>query len=86
VVVAPFGPIGVPSDLIDRAHDRGILWLQTAGDADGAEVALEAGADVLIAQGTEAAGNGGCIGEAVGESQPLRPAARTARGIASITL
>jgi len=54
--------------LIDRAHDRGILWLQTAGDADGAEVALEAGADVLIAQGTEAAGNGGCIGEAAGES------------------
>jgi len=78
--------MGVPSDLIDRAHDRGILWLQTVGDAEGAEAALEAGADVLIAQGTEAGGNGGCIGEAAGESQPMRPAARTAGSITSITL
>ena len=57
--------MGVPSDLIRRAHDRGILWLQTVGDADGAKVALEAGADVLIAQGTEAGGNGGWIGTLV---------------------
>ena len=57
--------MGVPSDLIDRAHDRGILRLQTVGDAEGAEAALEAGADVLIAQGTEAGGNGGWIGTLV---------------------
>jgi len=57
--------MGVPTDLIDRAHDRGILWLQTVGDAEGAEAALEAGADVLIAQGTEAGGNGGWIGTLV---------------------
>ena len=57
--------MGVPADLIDRAHDRGILWLQTVGDAEGAEAALEAGADVLIAQGTEAGGNGGWIGTLV---------------------
>jgi len=57
--------MGVPTDLIDRAHDRGILWLQTVGDAEGAEAALEAGADVLIAQGTEAGGNGGWVGTLV---------------------
>jgi len=57
--------MGVPAGLIDRAHDRGILWLQTVGDAEGAEAALEAGADVLIAQGTEAGGNGGWIGTLV---------------------
>jgi len=57
--------MGVPTDLIDRAHDRGILWLQTVGDAEAAEAALEAGADVLIAQGTEAGGNGGWIGTLV---------------------
>lgn len=57
--------MGVPSDLIDRAHDRGILWLQTVGDAEAAEAALKAGADVLIAQGTEAGGNGGWIGTLV---------------------
>jgi enoyl-[acyl-carrier protein] reductase II len=53
--------MGVPRELIARAHDRGVLWLQTVGDAEAAEVALAAGADVLIAQGTEAGGNAGWI-------------------------
>jgi enoyl-[acyl-carrier protein] reductase II len=53
--------MGVPADLIARAHDRGILWIQTVGDRRAAELALEAGADVLVAQGTEAAGNAGWI-------------------------
>ena len=53
--------MGVPADLIARAHDRGILWLQTVGDAAAAERALEAGADVLIAQGGEAGGNSGQV-------------------------
>jgi nitronate monooxygenase/enoyl-[acyl-carrier protein] reductase II len=53
--------MGVPADLIARAHDRGILWLQTVGDVEAAEVALEAGADVLIAQGGEAGGNSGWV-------------------------
>jgi enoyl-[acyl-carrier protein] reductase II len=57
--------MGIPRDLIDKAHDRGIVWLQTVGDVEGAEAALEAGADVLIAQGTEAGGNGGWIGTLV---------------------
>ncbi|TCM39678.1 nitronate monooxygenase family protein [Kribbella sp. VKM Ac-2568] len=53
--------MGVPAELIKRAHDRGILWLQTVGDPASAEVALAAGADVLVAQGTEAGGNSGWI-------------------------
>ena len=53
--------MGVPAELIARAHDRGILWLQTVGDLEGAEAALAAGADVLIAQGAEAGGNCGWI-------------------------
>ena len=56
-----FGPaaisfhMGVPTDLIAAAHERGIVWLQTVGDVDGVIAAIEAGADVLIARETEAA-------------------------------
>lgn len=53
--------MGVPADLIARAHDHGILWIQTVGDRRAAELALEAGADVLVAQGAEAGGNAGWI-------------------------
>jgi enoyl-[acyl-carrier protein] reductase II len=53
--------MGVPAGLIARAHDRGILWIQTVGDKRAAEVALEAGADVLVAQGSEAGGNAGWV-------------------------
>ena len=53
--------MGVPADLIARAHDRGILWIQTVGDRRAAELAVGAGADVLIAQGTEAGGNSGWV-------------------------
>jgi nitronate monooxygenase/enoyl-[acyl-carrier protein] reductase II len=54
--------IGVPPDLIERAHEAGILWLQQVSDLEQAREALAAGADVLIAQGGEAGGNGGWIG------------------------
>jgi enoyl-[acyl-carrier protein] reductase II len=62
-----FGPavisfhMGVPAELIARAHDRGILWMQAVGDTEAAETALAAGADVLIAQGTESGGNAGWV-------------------------
>ena len=62
-----FGPaaisfhMGVPADLIQRAHDKGITWLQTVGEVEAAEQAVAAGADVLIAQGGEAGGNAGWI-------------------------
>ena len=57
--------MGIPADLVSRAHDRGIKWLQTVGDVEGAQVALDAGADVLVAQGTEAGGNAGWIATSV---------------------
>ena len=62
-----FGPaaisfhMGIPGDLIGAAHDRGVLWLQTVGDTGAAVDAIEAGADVLIAQGGEAGGNAGWV-------------------------
>ena len=52
---------GVPAELIARAHDWGIAWLQTVGDRPSAEAALAAGADVLVAQGSEAGGNSGWV-------------------------
>ena len=62
-----FGPaaisfhMGVPTELIAAAHERGIAWLQTVGDVEAAVAAIEAGADVLVAQGTEAGGNAGWV-------------------------
>jgi enoyl-[acyl-carrier protein] reductase II len=53
--------MGIPAELIGRAHDRGIRWIQTVGETRAAELALEAGADVLVAQGTEAGGNAGWV-------------------------
>jgi enoyl-[acyl-carrier protein] reductase II len=53
--------LGVPTDLIARAHDAGILWLQQVIDRSQAEEALAAGADVIIAQGGEAGGHSGAV-------------------------
>ena len=51
----------VPGDLIARAHDAGILWIQQVVDLREAEQAVEAGADVIIAQGGEAGGHCGSV-------------------------
>lgn len=53
--------MGVPADLISRAHEAGILWIQQVIDVDEAAQALAAGADVIIAQGGEAGGHGGWV-------------------------
>jgi enoyl-[acyl-carrier protein] reductase II len=57
--------LGVPADLIARAHDAGILWIQQVMTRAQAEEAVAAGADVIIAQGGEAGGNGGWVGTIV---------------------
>jgi enoyl-[acyl-carrier protein] reductase II len=57
--------IGDPGDLVQRAHDAGILWIQQVFDLDQARRAVDRGADVIIAQGGEAGGNGGFIGAMV---------------------
>ncbi len=53
--------LGVSADLVSRAHDAGVLWLQQVMSRAQAEDALAAGADVVIAQGGEAGGNGGWV-------------------------
>ena len=53
--------MGIPAHLVARAHDHGIRWIQTVGNVPAAEAALAAGADVLVAQGTEAGGNAGWV-------------------------
>jgi len=53
--------LGVPADLVARAHDAGILWIQQVMNRTQAESAVAAGADVIVAQGGEAGGNGGWV-------------------------
>jgi enoyl-[acyl-carrier protein] reductase II len=53
--------LGVPAELIARAHDAGILWIQQVMDRQQAERALDAGADVIVAQGGEAGGHSGWV-------------------------
>jgi nitronate monooxygenase/enoyl-[acyl-carrier protein] reductase II len=57
--------IGDPGDLVRRAHDAGILWIQQVFDLEQARRAVDRGVDVVIAQGGEAGGNGGFIGTMV---------------------
>jgi enoyl-[acyl-carrier protein] reductase II len=53
--------LAVPQDLIARAHERGILWIQQVVDRGQAEESVAAGADVIIAQGGEAGGHAGSV-------------------------
>jgi enoyl-[acyl-carrier protein] reductase II len=53
--------LGVPADLIARARDAGILWIQQVMSRAQALEAVEAGADVIVAQGGEAGGNSGSV-------------------------
>jgi enoyl-[acyl-carrier protein] reductase II len=51
----------VPADLIARAHEAGIMWIQQVVDRREAEESVAAGADVIVAQGGEAGGHGGHV-------------------------
>jgi nitronate monooxygenase/enoyl-[acyl-carrier protein] reductase II len=53
--------LGVPADLVARAHDAGVLWIQQVVNRDQAEAAVRAEVDVIIAQGGEAGGHGGFV-------------------------
>ena len=50
-----------PGNFIKRAHDAGILVLHQVHTVQQARVAAEQGADVIIAQGSEAGGHGGTV-------------------------
>jgi nitronate monooxygenase/enoyl-[acyl-carrier protein] reductase II len=53
--------LGDPGELVARAHDAGIRWIQQVMDVDQARDAVRCGADVIIAQGSEAGGHSGYV-------------------------
>ncbi|MEV6599985.1 nitronate monooxygenase family protein [Actinoplanes sp. NPDC051346] len=69
-----------PDDVIDRAHERGLLVAALAGRADHARRHVAGGVDIVVAQGYEAGGHTGEIAsmvlvpevvDAVGEGVPV---------------
>lgn len=50
---------GDPGPYADRVHDAGALLILQVTDLDEARRAVEVGADVIVAQGSEAGGHGG---------------------------
>src|SRR5436190_8508265 len=53
--------LGVPRDAIDLCHERGVLVANMCGKVVHAVHAVEAGCDLVIAQGTEAGGHTGQV-------------------------
>ncbi len=54
--------LGVPpKDIVDRAHRQGVLVAALVGKAQQAEQQVQAGVDIIVAQGTEAGGHTGEI-------------------------
>jgi nitronate monooxygenase/enoyl-[acyl-carrier protein] reductase II len=53
--------LGDPGELVARAHDAGIRWIQQVMDVEQAREAVDRGADVIIAQGCEAGGHSGFV-------------------------
>jgi NAD(P)H-dependent flavin oxidoreductase YrpB (nitropropane dioxygenase family) len=54
-----------PADVVERAHDRGVLVAALAGSARHARKHKEAGIDIVVAQGYEAGGHTGDIASMV---------------------
>jgi enoyl-[acyl-carrier protein] reductase II len=53
--------LGDPGDLVARAHDADIRWIQQIMDIEQAREAVSRNVDVIIAQGGEAGGHSGFI-------------------------
>lgn len=53
---------GDPSPYVSRLHDAGILAGSQVQNRKWAQAALDAGVDILVAQGTEAGGHTGAVG------------------------
>ena len=53
--------LGVPRDVIDLCHHHGVLVASMCGRVRHAVAAVEAGCDIVIAQGTEAGGHTGLV-------------------------
>ena len=53
--------LGVPSHVIELCHDHGVLVISMCGKVEHARRALDAGCDIVVAQGTEAGGHTGTV-------------------------
>ena len=53
--------LGVPARVIDLCHDHGVLVISLCGKVEHARRAVDAGCDVVVAQGTEAGGHTGLV-------------------------
>ena len=53
--------LGVPRDVVDLCHDNNVLIASMCGKVRHAVAAVEAGCDLVIAQGTEAGGHTGAV-------------------------
>ena len=53
--------LGVPRDVVELCHDAGLLVVNMCGKVSHAVAAVEAGCDVVVAQGTEAGGHTGQV-------------------------
>jgi enoyl-[acyl-carrier protein] reductase II len=72
--------LGVPRDVVDLCHDNNVLVASMCGKVRHAVASVEAGCDIVIAQGTEAGGHTGQVAtfalvpqvvDAVGERVPV---------------
>ncbi|HUW03490.1 MAG TPA: nitronate monooxygenase [Acidimicrobiales bacterium] len=72
--------LGVPRDVIDLCHDKNVLVVNMCGKVRHAIAAVEAGCDLVVAQGTEAGGHTGQVAgmslvpqivDAVGDRVPV---------------
>jgi enoyl-[acyl-carrier protein] reductase II len=72
--------LGVPSAVVDLCHDAGVLVINMCGKVDHARKAVDAGCDLVVAQGTEAGGHTGQVAtmplvpqvvDAVGDKVPV---------------
>src|SRR5688500_3074424 len=72
--------LGVPVNIVDLCHRRGVLVINMCGKVSHAVQAVEAGCDIVVAQGTEAGGHTGKIAtlplipqivDAVGDKVPV---------------
>jgi NAD(P)H-dependent flavin oxidoreductase YrpB (nitropropane dioxygenase family) len=59
LLASALGP--APAEVIDRAHDRGVLMAALAGSLHHAERHVATGVDLIVAQGTEAGGHTGQV-------------------------
>jgi len=72
--------LGVPREVVDQCHEQDVLVVNMCGKVHHAELAVEAGCDIVVAQGTEAGGHTGQVAtmalvpqivDAVGDRLPV---------------